>query len=258
MHLCVMQIKKRTSIWLIVIMVAILGAIAGWMAHGALRPTHTIITTATIEQLRAHPNRFAGKQVTLAGRLTECFSWECSLCPETMTQQVRDPQKCLALEFQPMMPGTGFGGEQQEEVLRFSSVVLTAKFDPSCWTSGCTDRQTVLINANVVSVTKRRANRDGLWVGDRSQLHELSGAIAEKMKLAALRAGFPDNLPIKAFATAGHLPRFVVCWSSPFGSADPGAWPQSFEGALYARSTLDFYQCNEVRDVGGQLILQTA
>lgn len=254
-----MQIKTRTSVWLIIMMVAMLGAIAGWIAHGALRPTHTVITTATIEQLRAHPSSFAGKKVTLAGRLTECFSWECSLCPETMTQKGREAGKCLALEFQPLVPGTGFGVEQQEEVLRFSSVVLTADFDPTCWRGSCTDRQTVLRNAHVVSVTKRRANRDGLWLGDSSQLHELSGAIAEKMKLAALRAGFPDNPPIKAFATDGHLPRFVVCWSSPFGNADdPGTWPRSFEGALHARSTLDFYRCNEVREVSGQLILQAA
>lgn len=242
-------------------MIAMLGSIAGWVANATVhpRPTDTGTTLATIEQVRAHPNDFAGKRVRLAGRLSECFSWECSLCPETMTQQMRHSKKCLALEFRPLIPGTGFGGEQQEEVLRFSSVVLTANFDPSCWTGPCTDRQTVLTNADVVSVTKRRANRDGIWLGSQSLLHELSGPTAKKMRWAALRAGFPDGPPVKAFATQGRSPKSVVCWSSPaFGDADPGTWPQSLEGALYARSTLDFYRCNEVRNVDGQLIVQAA
>ena len=260
-HLVQMQVKERASVWMAVIMMALLGGVAGWVAHEALLPpsADTATTAATIEQVRGHPNSFAGKRVRLVGRLSECFSWECSLCPEAMTQQSRDPEKCLALEFRPLIPGTGFGEEQQEEVLRFSSVVLTADFDPSCWTGPCTDRQTVLTDATAVSVTKRRANRDGLWLGDYSLLHELAGPVAEKMKLAALHAGFPRNPPIKAFATGGGLQKFVVCWSSPaFNDADPGAWPHSFEGALYARSTLDFYRCNEVRNVDGQLIVQAA
>lgn len=255
-----MQVQKRSSVWLpVIITIALLGGFAGWTAHAVFQPrsTDTATAPATIEEVRAHPNRFAGKRIRLVGRLSECFSWECSLCPETMTQQTRDPKRCLALEFRPLIPGTGFGEEEQEQVLRFSSVVLDANFDPSCWTGLCTDRQTVLTSATISSVTKRRANRNGLWLGDYSLLHELTGPIAEKMRAAALRAGFPINPPIKAFATDNRSPKFVVCWSSPaFGDSDPGAWPQSFEGALYARSTLDFYRCNEVRDMEGQLVVQ--
>lgn len=256
-----MKIQKRVSLGISLTIMALLGGVAGWVAHKALQPrsADADTTVATIEQVRTHPDGFTGKRLRLAGRLSQCFSWQCSLCPETMTPQTRNSEKCLALEFRPLIPGTGFGEEQQEEVLRFSSVVLTADFDPSCWTGLCTDRQTVLTNADVVSVTKRRANRDGLWLGNYSRLHELSGPIAEKMKLAGRHAGFPENPPIKAFATEDRSPKFVVCWSS-FGidDADPGAWPHSFEGALYARSTLDFYRCNEVRNVDGQLIVQIA
>ena len=256
-----MRAQKRPPIWAYVIILALLSGTVGWIARAVLPPRSTgnSQVAATIEQVRAHPESLVGKKVKLTGRLDECFAWECSICPEAMTAQTPDSNKCLALEFRPLVNGTGFGEEQQEEVFRFSSVILEADFNPSCWTGGCTDRQTVLSNARVLTVVKRRASKDGLWLGGYTPVIQVTGSTADQMKSAALRAGFPKNPSIRSFVTVAHSPRFVVCWSSPaFGDSDPGAWPHSLEGALYARSTLDFYRCNEVVRVDRQLVVQAS
>jgi len=157
----------------------------------------------------------------------------------------------------PLIEGTGFGAAEQENVFRFSKVVLLATFDPSCWEEGgCLDRQTVLRDAEVITVRERRAGSAGLWLQGKSTLSEISGDEAIKLRSAAQLAGYPDGPPIKAFQSGGSDRRTVVCWS-PVGLDDePGAWPTSLEGALYAKSTLDFFHCNEVKKVGGQLVLQ--
>lgn len=255
------MIRDRTSVWLVAVAVAVAAVSggAGWMAANAMRQTQHNGTevAATIEQVRSRPNDFAGKRVRLIGRLDECYQWKCSLCPESMTNKERNADRCLALSFRPLINGTGFGSDEQESVFRFSSVVLTAKFDPSCWKGMCLDRQTVLEDANVVSVTKRRAGAAGLWVTDTTKLTQINGAAAAELRSAALRAGYPENPPIRAFTTDGPEQRTVVCWSSPaFGEQDPGAWPKTLESALYAKSTLDFFECNEVRKRDGQIVVQ--
>jgi hypothetical protein len=174
-----------------------------------------------------------------------------------MTSKDRDAERCLALSFRPLVNGTGFGSTEQEQVFRFSSVILTARFDPSCWEGACLDRQTVLEDAAVLSVLKRRAGASGLWVSDTTKLFRIHEAAASHLKVAPLRAGYPENPPIRAFRTEGLDPTFVVCWSSPaFTEQDPGAWPSTLESALFAQSTLDFSECNEVRKVGDEMVMQ--
>ena len=174
-----------------------------------------------------------------------------------MTSKDRDAKGCLALSFRPLVNGTGFGSNEQEQVFRFSSVILTANFDPSCWEGACLDRQTVLEDATVFSTIKRRSGAAGLWVGDTTNLLPLDEATSGQIKAAALQAGYPENPPIRAFRTVGTDARYVVCWSSPaFDEREPGAWPTTLESALFAQSTLDFFECNEVRKVGNQIVLQ--
>ncbi len=151
----------------------------------------------------------------IAGQLDECSGWECSLCPEKMTARRRDQKQCLALECRPLIPGTGFGSEEQEGVFRFSDVILKAKFDPSCCNEPCVDRQTVLSDAQVVSVGRRRASRSGLWLGETHSLTDMAEPVAGELKMAAYASGFPKAPPIKAFAVQGDQVA-VVCWS-PFG-----------------------------------------
>lgn len=168
--------------------------------------------------------------------------------------KTRDADQCLELSFRPMIAGTGFGSSEQEQVFRFSGVVLTATFDPSCWRGGCTDRQTVLENAQVVSVSSRRSSSIGLWLGDASPITELTGPVAEDMKVAANAAGLSPGPDLKAFQTQGENNKRLICWTALDG--EPGSWPNSYEGALYAKSTRDFYSCRTVRKVGDRMVVQ--
>ena len=245
------------------VLVALVGTAIGtaacrdFAAESASASEGDSAVAATIAQLRSSAAAFAGKRVKLTGQLSECYGWECSLCPDTMTNEDRDEDRCLALSFRPLVEGTGFGADEQEGLFRFSKVVLVATFDPSCWEEGgCLDRQTVLSEAEVIAVRERRTGSDGLWLQGRTTLTEISGDEAIKLRSAAQLAGYPEGPPIKAFQSGGSDRRTVVCWS-PIGTNDePGAWPTSLEGALYAKSTLDFFHCNEVKEVGEQLVLQ--
>jgi hypothetical protein len=217
----------------------VIGVLLGWTLtsyYSSDIARHGVATT--IRDLRSAPDRYAGKTVEVAGQLDECSGWECSLCPEEMTSKDRDQKQCLALEFRPLMPGTGFGSEEQEGVFRFSNVVLRAKFDPSCWKGRCTDRQTVLEDAQVVSVGKRRASGSGLWLGDTTGLTDITEPNASGLKSAAYASGFPKGPPIKAFGIQG-AEGAVVCWSPAVTEPE---WPVTVEGALYARSKSDFFQ----------------
>jgi len=182
----------RTGMWrrfsIFSLPAVVIGVLLGWAlpsyySSGTAR--HGVATT--IRDLRSAPDRYAGKTVEVAGQLDECSGWECSLCPEEMTSENRDQKQCLALEFQPLMPGTGFGSEEQEGVFRFSNVVLKAKFDPSCWKGPCVDRQTVLVDAQVVSVGKRRTSGSGLWLGDTTSLTDITEPNASEL-------GFVDKV----------------------------------------------------------------
>jgi hypothetical protein len=247
--------------WALVAATSLISGSAGWIAAKTLSPRqdaeYQVVTT--IAQVRSQPEEYAGKRLRLTGQLDECYHWECSLCPDGMTSGYRNAGRCLAIGFRPLVNGTGFGSDEQESVFRFSTVVLNARFDPSCWKGGCLDRQTVLEDATVESVTKRRAGASGLWVGDTHKLFPLHGGIANEIEAAARRSGFPGNPPIRAFTTAGPGRKLVVCWSSlSFDEQDPGAWPSTIESALYAPSTLDFFRCNEVRQVDGQMVVQAS
>lgn len=261
--------RKGTSAWALVAVAGAIGCTIGWAGSRASQPPQSeglavvatteegAAVTATIEQVRSRPEAFSGKRVRLTGQLDECYGWECSLCPESMSRADRNADRCLPLSFRPLINGTGFGSDEQEQVFRLSSVTLTAHFDPSCWNGGCLDRQTVLEDATVLSVIKRRAGASGLWIGETTKLFQIDEAAAKDFRATALRAGYPENPPIRAFRTGGPEPRFVVCWSSlAFGEQDPGAWPSTLESALYAQSTLDFFECNEVRKVGDQMVVQ--
>ncbi len=252
-----MMLGERDLRWVIVSLAAV-GFAVTWQSCRAA-PAHNDPQPAietTIGDLRAHPEQFAGKMVKLAGQLDECMGWECSLCPEAMTMKNRDAQQCVELGFRPMIAETGFGSKEQEQVFRFSSVVLTATFDPTCWEGGrCTDRQVALENAQIVSVGSRRASRIGLWLGDTSPLTEMTGPVPEEMKAAAAAAGLPHDA-LKVFQTPGKSNWWLICRTDLDGQ--PGSWPGSVEGALYAKSTRDFYSCHAVRKVGDRMVVQAA
>jgi hypothetical protein len=226
----------------------------------------------SIAELRAHPDKYAGQTVRIAGKLTECAGWECSICPEEMTSATADPKGCLPLSFRPLMEGTGFGADAVEQVFRFASVTVEGKFDPTCLRTPCLDRQSVLHEVEVVTTRQRRKSRLGLWLGDRTPLVPLGKADAEAVVAAAYRAGFPEGSSreekdpemaallrefdplIRAFGISGHRDTAVVCWAPSFAGTD--MWPDSVEGALAAQSIDDHYRCNEVRKLEGDWTVQ--
>lgn len=198
-------------------------------------------TTVDLASLRSDPGRYAGKLVQLTGQLDECFGWECSLCPESMTTANADLQHCLPIEFRPLMPGTGFGAAAKEAVFRFSSVKLVARFDPTCLEVPCFDRGTILHDADVISVSDRRASRDGLWIGRTTPLEEAPRPLADAIQAKAVEAGYRSKSPIKVFIIKSDPQKAIVCWT-----AAEASWPNTVEAALYAKSTTDFYSCNKV------------
>lgn len=242
-----MMRSAPSVIWAGLLATAIVGC-------GTSSPPKVGAPSTTIEKILAVPILYSGKQVTLEGQLDQCAGWECSLCPKGMTTETADPKKCLPLSFRSLIPGTGFGSGGKEKVLRFSDVVLSARFDPTCMTPGrCYDRQVVLYDADVLSVSRRRSSRSGLWLGPRSPLTEVGEPTSNELRKAAYEAGFPDNPPFKAFATVGKDPQYVACWTY---ADSPQSWPDTLEGALSAPSTMDFYHCYAARKVSDRWVIQ--
>lgn len=230
------------------------------------------LPSLTINELRSHPDAHAGQIVELAGKLTECAGWECSICPEEMTSKTADASLCLPLEFKPLLKGTGFGARASEAVFRFASVKLRARFDPSCLRGPCLDRGAVLYDTEVVDTLTRRKSRSGLWLGGQTKLVSLDDAQTKLVIKAAYQAGFPKGAShfekdeaiaaltrqydpkVKAFGIQGAPNDAVVCWV-PAGMGDD-VWPDSVQGALSASSVDDYYQCNAVRKIGEEWIVQ--
>jgi len=231
----------------------------GWVFAKALtsgKQNHIELVT-TLAEVRSRPDYFSGKRLRLTGRLSECYQWECSLCPEGPADKIKTAEQCLPLSFRPLISGTGFGSDEQESVFRFSSVAISARFDPACWKTPCLDRQTVLADAIVEKVAKRRDSASGLWLGETHILATLNGPVASAIQAAAYRSGYTNNTRITSFTTKEAHPRLVVCWSPLiFHENEPGAMPKTLESALYAQSTMDFFKCNEVRKIDGQMVVQ--
>ena len=202
------------------------------------------------DELRAHPGNYAGKTVQIKGKLTECAGWECSICPEEMTTETRDADRCLPLEFRSLMKGAGFGADAREATFRFASVTINARFDPACWRGLCTDRAPVLFDADVVETLQRRKSRSGLWLGQRTPLVPFVAPDAEILIAAAYKSGYPrgssyqekdpelaatlrqfDPL-IKAFHIPHQVGSAIVCWA-PSGLGED-IWPDSLEAAFNA------------------------
>jgi hypothetical protein len=117
--------------------------------------------------------------------------------------------------------------------------------------------QTVLNDVTVNPVTKRRAGASGLWLTRTTRLVHIADDAAAPLRSSAMAAGYPENTRFRAFMTDGPPARIIVCWSpSVFTDQEPGAWPTSLESAPQAKSTSDFFECNEVRKIDQRMVVQ--
>jgi hypothetical protein len=202
------------------------------------------LQSVTLDQLRSAPRQFAGRTVRLRGQVDQCWNMRCSLCPLDATPLKLQSDRCLAIDFDRMRGGEGNRGADMDAAFRYADVVVTARFDPTCLVGACLDRASVLLDARVEQVTRRRRSRDGLiWRPDRlmpapaSAAHEVAELVREP--------GGRPALSTSVFATssdANASRSAVVCvWLGPTGTA--ASWPTSWQGALVSRSTEDSYRC---------------
>lgn len=221
---------------------ALLAALLNAPAHAEVAKPVNV----TLDQLKADPQAFAGRMVELSGQLDECWSFTCHLCPAEATAAQPMWERCLAISFDRFAgPGGGRGaGAEMDSAFRYADVTLVALFDPTCLAGLCTDRASVLRDARVQQVTRRRRSNDGL-MHERDPLTPLGTAGAAPVA-ALVRSASPDGPvpPARVFAVSSDplaKDEAVLCVSRP--GADESTWPQTFRGAMSARSTEDQYRC---------------
>ncbi len=211
--------------------------------------------SVTLDQLQNTPALFAGQMVQLRGQVDQCWNMGCSLCPLEATPQNPQGERCLAIDFDKMRGGSKNWGADMDSAYRYADVVVTAKFDPTCLPHHrerpdgalvvCLDRGSVLLDARVEQVVRRRRSSDGLiWRPDR--LTPAPPAVARELAdLVRPTGSQPLVRPTAVFMTAwgrNTLRSAVVCVS--LATVDNAVqWPTSWQGALVARSTEDRYKC---------------
>jgi hypothetical protein len=204
------------------------------------------VENVSLDQLKANPKVYGGKMVRVAGQLDECCNMSCRLCPAEATPASPQWQRCLALSFDRFRGGEGNFGADMDSVFRYADLVVVARFDPSCLDGVCTDRASVLKDARVEEVTKRRRSRDGLMHRADALLPAPANEAASVQALVRTQEGDEPPLRVRVFAVRAD-PRLqrsaVVCWATS-KPKEPAQWPTSWQGALTARSTEDPYRCS--------------
>jgi hypothetical protein len=212
----------------------------------------------SLDELKAEPQRYAGQVVDLSGQLDECWNYSCHLCPLEATPAKPQWERCLAIDFDRFRGGDGNRGADMDGAFRYADVSLTARFDPTCLEEICTDRASVLLDARVERVDRRRPSNEGLMRRP-DPLLLIAAADAEPIARLIRSPATEERVrPVRIFATrsdplASH--EAVACMSWSRGNA-PIAWPSSFEGAIPERSTEDRYKCWIARKSGGGWALE--
>ena len=197
--------------------------------------------TVTLEQLVAAPDKYAGAQVKLAGQVDACWGMMCAVCPTEATPATVKRDQCLAIGFARDQPSL-------DRPIRYSGIIFTASFDPTCLREACLDNGAVLRGAVIETVMRRRPSAQGLlW--NHEPLYPASPLIAEAVH-AQLRADLPADRrsqAVQAFVTADKT--YFVCASKP------GVWPTSWSAVTIAESDVDPWRCRRVTWLGGRWLL---
>jgi hypothetical protein len=205
----------------------------------------------TIDALVAAPDRFDGATVRLSGQIDSCWNLSCAICPKEAMPLTIDRSRCLPIEFERGQP-------LLSKPIRYSDVTVTARFDPSCMLrpGTCTDNGTVLENALVEAITRRRLSSEGLIFGG-DPLQPASGAVenavSQRVRLEHA-AEVRGVLQVRIFSTSHDMAggdRAVACWS-----AAESVWPTTWDQAILMRSSVDPWRCTVARKRDGQWTLQ--
>ncbi len=217
-----------------------------------------LVDNVSLDQLRGNPQVYSGKMVRVAGQLDQCRSMSCNLCPTEATPAAPLAERCLALSFHRFRGANGKAGADMDAAFRYADLVVVARFDPSCLEGVCTDRATVLHDARVEQVMKRRQSREGLIHRPDPLLPAPANEAAAVQALLQTTRNDVPPLPVRVFATRSD-PRLqtgaVVCWAT-WSPDEPIEWPTSWQGALTARSTEDPYRCSTAAKAASRWVLE--
>lgn len=196
---------------------------------------------ASLDQLRARPDRYRRSEVRVAGQVDQCWNFTCNLCPLEATPAAPQRQRCLAISFDRFRGGPDNQGADIDGAFRYADVVVTARLDPACLQSICTDRAPVLRDARVEQVTRRRRSSEGL-IERPDPLVQIPDEAARPL-LVLVSQEIDPSRPLRAFATARDRERSAVVCRSGAAPGDAAQWPRSWQGAITSRSTEDRYRC---------------
>lgn len=216
----------------------------------AAAAVNAVAFPVTLDELRAHPGAMSGRAVRVSGQLDECWNMSCHLCPTEATPANPEWSRCLAISLDRFRGGDRNVGANVDSAFRYADVVVTARFDPACLQNPCTDRASVLLDARVEDVTRRRRSRDGL-VAHPDPLFPVADAAAAPL-LAIAGPGDPRE-PTRVFAVQDDRElrqEAIVCHAMPIGGGN-AEWPASWQGAISSRSTEDHYRCLVARRAAG-------
>jgi len=130
----------------------------------------------TIDQLIQSPDKYANKTVRVEGQIDNCEYDSCNLCSADATEVTANLGNCVGIKFDGYSEDTAGlrTSRAMERVFRFATVLMDAKFDPTCIANYqpheiakkakfiCLDRVTVLTNARVDKVLSRKSALDGI------------------------------------------------------------------------------------------------
>lgn len=242
-------------------------------------PTEPVVE-ARIAEVIANPERYRDRTLSLRGQIDACYGWACNICPEDMTPDAADPEKCLRLSFD------GFGGvddeadfdgsffsrdvaREMEEAFRFTIVTAEGAFDPSCLPPKpppagerdgreieeliiCTDRASTWRGVQVRAVHRRLPSNAGLVLSQprdeplvRASATIARGAEAAYREYVLTFDTRPDWTPIAVFQT--ETPALDdparEAWACVCRVDDcPDAWPRRAI-SLWAATINDPYVC---------------
>jgi hypothetical protein len=135
------------------------------------------LPVVSLHELKMHWQNYDGKRVQVTGQLDACGPvWFCAICPEDMTSDSYDWNKCIAFSFedqhkQNMTATDATADTAIRKKYRFNTVTVEANFSALCFDdeSGkpvgdvvCSDGPANLDNARILMVRSRKNALEGL------------------------------------------------------------------------------------------------